>query len=251
MAQSLALGGFVMPVHDWTLVAAGIYHSFHLAWVAAIHHVLNNGLLPDGYYALAEQHAGRSLSDVLTLSPTSGGIAVADVPPRVRRTEVIMEPLRSRRRTLAIRHVSGHRLVAMIEILSPANKDRAESVQEFATKAVSALELSVHLLLVDLFPPGRHDPYGMHGAILALIDEQREPYDLPRDEPLTLASYAAGPRVEAHLEHVAAGAPLPEMPLFLNPGRYINVPLEPTYLAAYGGMPSFWRDVLEGRTSQG
>jgi hypothetical protein len=38
---------------------------------------------------------------------------------------------------------------------------------------------------------------------------------------------------------------LPEMPLFLDPDRYINVPLEPTYQAAHDGMPAFWRGVLE------
>ena len=69
---------------------------------------------------------------------------------------------------------------------------------------------------------------------------------MPRDEPLTLASYAAGPRVEVYLEHVAVGAALPEMPLFLRPDRYVNVPLEPTYQAAYRGLPAFWREVLEG-----
>lgn len=37
------------------------------------------------------------------------------------------------------------------------------------------------------------------------------------------------------------------MPLFLYPERYINVPLEPTYLVAYQGMPAFWRGVIEGR----
>jgi hypothetical protein len=35
------------------------------------------------------------------------------------------------------------------------------------------------------------------------------------------------------------------MPLFLRPDRYINLPLEPTYQAAYDGMPAFWRGVLE------
>ncbi len=40
------------------------------------------------------------------------------------------------------------------------------------------------------------------------------------------------------------------MPLFLNPDRYVNVPLEATYLAAYRGMPAFWREVLEGRQPQ-
>jgi len=41
-----------------------------------------------------------------------------------------------------------------------------------------------------------------------------------------------------------------DMPLFLNPDRYIYVPLEATYLAAYHGMPAFWREVLEGRVLQ-
>jgi hypothetical protein len=42
-------------------------------------------------------------------------------------------------------------------------------------------------------------------------------------------------------------AALPEMPLFLRRERYVNLPLEPTYQAAYRGVPAFWRDVLEGR----
>lgn len=41
-----------------------------------------------------------------------------------------------------------------------------------------------------------------------------------------------------------------EMPLFVRPDRYVNVPLEPTYQAAYRGMPAFWRAVLEGRTPE-
>lgn len=69
----------------------------------------------------------------------------------------------------------------------------------------------------------------------------------PADEPLTLASYAAGRQVEVYVEHLAVGAALPEMPLFLRPDRYVNVPLEATYQEAYRGMPGFWRDVLEGR----
>ena len=61
-----------MPVHDWTLVEAGIFHAFHTTWIGGIQNTLNEGLLPSGFYALAEQHAGRSIADVLTLhaSPT-------------------------------------------------------------------------------------------------------------------------------------------------------------------------------------
>ncbi len=59
----------------------------------------------------------------------------------------------------------------------------------------------------------------------------------------------ADSRPVAYLEHLAVGSPLAEMPLFLDPDRYINLPLEATYLASYHGMPAFWRDVLEGRQS--
>jgi hypothetical protein len=44
---------------------------------------------------------------------------------------------------------------------------------------------------------------------------------------------------------VAVGRRLIDMPLFLTAERYVNVPLERTYQAAYQGMPEFWRGVLE------
>jgi hypothetical protein len=90
-------------------------------------------------------------------------------------------------------------------------------------------------LVVDLFPPGKFDPQRIHAVIQQRLEDSDSPYELPAAEPLTLASYAAGPRVEAYLEHLAPGNPLPEMPLFLHPDRYINVPLESTYLEATAG----------------
>ncbi len=249
-----------MPVHDWTRVDAGIFHAFHTGWVAALQNTLNDGLLTEGYYALAEQHAGRSIVDLLSLHastapreplplplpPATGGLAVAEAPPRTRRRHTLEPAARARRRSLAIRHVSGHRLVALVEIVSPANEDRVRHVEEFTDKVLSALDVGVHVLLLDLFPPGRHDPDGLHGVVLRQLEQSDDRYDLPDGEPLTLASYAAGPQVDVYLEHLAVGAALPEMPLFLRPDRYVNVPLEPTYQAAYRGLPAFWREVLEG-----
>lgn len=258
-----------MPVHDWTIVESGIFHSFHVGWIPEINRVLNNGLLPPGFYALAEQHAGENIADVLTLHassakqpaplpplPDQGGTAVAEAPPRTRRSAVLDNTLLARRRSVAIRHVSDHRLVALLEVVSPGNKDRPSSLADFAGKAVSALEAGVHLLVLDLFPPGRHDPYGIPGAIRQRLAEAIEPIadedgGPPPGEPVTLAAYAAGRLVDAYIEHAAVGAPLPDMPLFLHPDRYVNVPLERTYQAAYSGMPAYWRDVLEGRTQHG
>jgi hypothetical protein len=64
---------------------------------------------------------------------------------------------------------------------------------------------------------------------------------------LTLSSYLADDGVEAYVEHMSFGNPLPEMPLFLDDETYIYVPLEATYEAAYLDLPDFWRDVLEGK----
>ena len=46
-----------MPVHDWTHLEPGIFHAFHQQWIIAISNVLNQGVLPEDYYALPEQHA--------------------------------------------------------------------------------------------------------------------------------------------------------------------------------------------------
>ena len=73
------------------------------------------------------------------------------------------------------------------------------------------------------------------------------PYDFSLAEPLTLASYNAGPPVKAWVEHLAVGGALPEMPLFFHTEHYIPVPLESTYKAAFRGFPEFWRNVLESR----
>jgi hypothetical protein len=183
--------------------------------------------------------------------PTSGGTAVAEAPPRVSHRESLDLGLRARRRSLAIRHVSGHRLVALLEIVSPANKDRQQSVEDFAAKAVDALDAGIHLVIVDLFPPGVFDPQGMHGAIRQRLAAGGEVYPLPAGEPLTLASYVAGPSVDIYSEYLAVGGVLAEMPLFLNFERYVNLPLESTYQSAYQGMPAFWRDVLEGKLPPG
>lgn len=247
-----------MPVHDWTRVEDGIFHDFHVGWIPELRTSLNSGLLPEGYYALAEQHAGRSIADVLTLHaspstaeplplpPDTGGTAIVEAPPQVRRMQTVDNVALARRRTIAIRHVSGHRLVALVEIVSQANKDLAGHIDDFAAKVVSALDHGVHVLVVDLLPPSSHDPHGLHEIILQRLTLSDDPYELPQDEPLTLAAYAAGTNIEMYIEHLAVGASLPEMPLFLRPDRYVNVPLEATYLAAFRGMPAYWRNVLEG-----
>ncbi len=242
-----------MPVHDWTRVSAGTFHDFHSAWIIHLKETFNGGLLPDGFYAMSEQHGSQIIADILTLHPSESlpvvapgkGLRLADAPPRVS-VKAITSPdkaARALRRTLTIRHASNHRIVALVEMLSPANKDRLSSVADFVAKAQSAINLGCHLLMVDLFPPGRPAPQGMHAAIWdAFGDELTAP---PADRPLTLAAYLAAQLPEAFVEFVAVGDVLPDMPLFLDMHSYVNVPLEATYLMAYRGMPAYWRAVIE------
>ena len=54
-----------MPVHDWTRVDAGTFHGFHTAWITHLSEALNEGLLPPGNYALAEQQFSISGLELL------------------------------------------------------------------------------------------------------------------------------------------------------------------------------------------
>lgn len=250
-----------MPIHDWTRVGAGTFHHFHSSWIIHLSEALNAGLLPEGYYAMAEQHVGRMIADVLTLQVgdavpgppprgQGGPIAVAEAPPKVSHTMVASPEAayRGARRTLAVRHTSDHRVVAMLEVVSPSNKDRQSSVEEFVEKAWSALRVGCHLLVLDLLPPGRFDPGGMHNMIWRHYDSKD--YECPPDHPLTAAAYAATALPQAFVEPLAVGDVLPDMPLFLHPDWYLNVPLESTYGTSYAGVPAYWRGVVEGVEEQ-
>jgi hypothetical protein len=242
-----------MPVHDWTRVDAGIFHAFHHDWITEISRALNGGLLPGDYYALPEQIAGDFGPDVLTLNATSaaaqpgdggGAIALAVEPPKVRlRMRSEARQYAGKAKAVVIRHVSNHRIVAMIELVSPGNKNSQSGWNAFVRKAVEALAAEVHLLIVDLFPPGPRDPQGIHRAVWG--DDCGESYALPSDKPLTCVSYLAGIGAEAFVEFLSVADRLPDMPLFLTPDLYVAVPLEATYRHAWESMPGYWRSVLE------
>ena len=249
-----------MPVHDWTRVDAGIFHAFHQQWIIAISNELNEHLLSDEYYALPEQHAAGFGPDVLTLQGTpddeaydsdeatdfggrDGGTALLAAPTATLTGETDMEFYRRKKNLVAIRHVSGDRVVAVVEIVSPGNKSSRHAMLSFVEKAAEFLDQRVHLLIVDLFPPGPRDPQGIHAAIWDEISGQE--YSLPADRPLTLAAYETALSVRAYVQHVAVGGSLPEMPLFLKPNGCVSVPLEATYQTAFAAMPRRWSRVLD------
>jgi hypothetical protein len=242
-----------MPIHDWSEVQAGIFHHFHHGWIDHIAAALNQGLLPSDHYALAEQIAGGLGPDVLTLQvpangasfPHSapGGVALAVAPPKVwHRARTQLDMYANKAKAVVIRHAGDHRIIAVVEIVSPGNKSSRNGIRKFVEKAVELLRAGIHLLVIDLLPPSSRDPQGMHKAIWDELNENE--FMLPPGKPLTLAAYMGGPLPETFVEAVSVGSTLVDMPIFLNEDFYVPAPLEATYQAARQGVPAYWQKVI-------
>src|SRR5262245_742518 len=116
-------------MHDWTKVEAGIYHAFHHRWISALSDVLNTGKLPADYYALPEKVAAGFRPAGLTEAESHG----------------------QEKSAIVVRHVSGDRIGAVLEIMSPGNKSNKHAIRAFVDKACELLEYRIHLLIVDPF----------------------------------------------------------------------------------------------------
>lgn len=236
-----------MPIHDWLRVDAGLYHTFHQNWTIEIFRALNRGILPAGYVALTDLKVEGFEPDVAAFSGSSppGGVAVADAPPATRmvaRGESAAAAYARKATRVIVRQGLG-RLAAVIEVVSPGNKDSRHAVQSFRTKAVEFLRHGTSVVVIDLFPPSPRDPEGLHQVIWdefpgAAFDPR------PADKPLTVSSFDAGADLTAYADPLAVGDPLPDTPLFLSPGRYVPLPLEPTYAAAWAETPPLIRNLV-------
>ncbi len=195
-----------MPMHDWTRVEAGIYHHFHNAWLYQLAHALNNGVEPAGYYALQEQVVQPFEPDVIALqtqpdiSPPGGGTALAAEPPKAAVVEAAPRVVRKKaHRRVSVRHVSGHRVIALIELVLPGNKSSARDFRAFVNKAADVIEERVSVVLSDPFPPTVRNPAGIHAAVWKVLTRKR--YTPPPNKPLTAVACATG---SDFLETVAA-----------------------------------------------
>src|SRR5687768_5365888 len=117
-----------MPTHDWSRVEAGNFHDFHHAWICETSRAMNRALFPPDYYAL------------MTRSAHLPGSLELDVPSLDRPSN-----------SAVVRHTSDHRVIAVVEIVSPSNKSTWNAMRHFVEKAVELLRAGIHLFIVDLF----------------------------------------------------------------------------------------------------
>ncbi|MBI4585536.1 MAG: DUF4058 family protein [Planctomycetes bacterium] len=256
-----------MPIHDWSRGDAGIFHGLHIVWIGRLQSILNEELLPGTFYALAEPVLGSAVPDVLTLEwLESEGMGTDENSKRIRKdtqeapvalapsTVLVQEldppePYTFLARHLIIRsHLRDDKVVAIIELVSKANKDSELRSSQFTAKSLTALRQGIHLVFIDLHPPTPIVPQGFHQQI-SLAHGIKAPV-LPPDRTLQAVSYQVleDKVVRAHVVPLKVGDSLPEMPVFLLPHEFVRLPLERSYTEAFQSLPRRFQQVLQSST---
>jgi hypothetical protein len=122
-------------------------------------------------------------------------------------------------------------LVAAIEIVSPSNKDRPETRDQFTGKLAALLREDVCVTVIDIVTIRRANLYA---EFLARINE-RDPA-LGEAPPMLYAVTLRGrkerkkrPRLDAWFFPLTIGQQLPVVPIWLTADERIELPLEPSY----------------------
>jgi hypothetical protein len=234
----------VMPLRDHfrpPLSRERHWEAFHAAWAGSIADALNR-TLPPGYFAEEHTHAGASAEiDVATFEQATpapplngtGGVAVAPAvwaPPAPAATVPAVFADDFEVRVFSGR--GGPTLVAAVELVSPANKDRPETRRAFATKCASYLHGGVAVVVLDVVTDRRAT---LHHDVLDLLAATAG--RLAGDPPLYAAAYRPVRRderaeVDVWAEPLDVGEPLPTLPLWLDAVTALPVDAEATYADA-------------------
>jgi hypothetical protein len=221
------------PKHSW--------QSFHARWAVAIMDALNRYLPAPRYLAEVQVRAGTQVeADVAefelpppdeTNGSAGGGVAVQTwAPPVAAQTVAITFPDDIEVQVLDTR--GGARLVAVVELISPSNKDRPVSRRAFAAKCVAYLQRGIGLIAVDIVTERGGN---LHNEVLNLLGHAD--MALPQDTNLYAVAYRPARRAEVNQLDLwpvplALGQPLPLSPLALRGAFFVPVDLEATYTEA-------------------
>jgi len=124
----------------------------------------------------------------------------------------------------------GRVLVAAVEIVSPANKDRPESRRAFVAKCAALIQKQVCVALVDLVTTRQ---FNLYTDLLDLID-RRDPAFGPPPPPIYAAScrgrkVGGRPRFETWAYPLVVGRTLPTLPIWLRDDLAVSLDLEASY----------------------
>ncbi|AMV23871.1 hypothetical protein VT84_05620 [Gemmata sp. SH-PL17] len=184
------------------------WDSFFVTWAGTIADALNTALLPKGYYS--EEYAR---------------IGARTEPGDVTQTDEF--------EVRVYEAEGGARLVAALELVSPANKDRESHRRAFTTKCAGYLAQGIAVIVVDVVTSRSGN---LHADILRLLDRPTDT-SLPDGTELYAVAYRPVVRdgaevIEIWPEPLAVGRELPTLPLALNAEMCLPIDLESTYTAA-------------------
>ncbi len=221
------------------------WEGFHGMWPAIMVQELNK-VLPEEYSAEPRVHLGTNFEiDVCAFevreegqtAMTAGGSAaagastVAWAPPE---PTLAVDTELTEQYEYEVRvydQSRGRKLVAAIEIVSPANKDRPENRQAFITKCNALLQKRVCVSIVDLVTTRN---FNLYVELLESIG-----HNDPAFASSTQSTYATTcrgrkvngqPRFEAWAWPLVVGEPLPTLPIWLNEDQAVTLLLETSYL---------------------
>jgi hypothetical protein len=217
------------------------WDSFHGAWAEAIARHLNEEQLPDHFYAEARVKVGSRVEiDVATHEEANGqaqavedgGVAVW-APSKPSASAALDFAGLDLFEVNILNDEEGPKIVAAIELVSPANKDRPANRRAFAVKCASYLQEGISVIMVDVVTERRGN---LHADLLELL---KVTIAAPgqTDGDLYAAAFrpllgAEQTRLDVWAESLAIGTPLPTLPLWLSAELALPLNLEETYRSA-------------------
>jgi len=246
-----------MPLFDLTRLQFknddSIYHHFHYLWVASIANYLNRTLPAElGLEAICEKHISPLEGDVVTIDVLEDEIRSApedfgsfEIPPPA---ATFVNPLfPDDAKDITIRTASG-KIVSVIEVTSPGNKNASTKVNTYVANSVSYIKHGLNYLLIDALPPTKFVS-NLHNALVVVLDGAS--LEVPEQKPYYAMSYwvkikSGDVLIEVYPTWFGLGERLPTVPLFLIDDLRMGLELEPTFMDAFNNLPPRHRKKLQG-----
>ena len=215
------------------------WEGFHSTWASSIAHQLNDQLLPPRYFAEPHVRWGRQVEiDVATFdqevagSADEGGVTTAVwSPPRPAMTANVDFAEIDVAEIQVVNDEAGPTLVAAIELVSPANKDRPSHRKAFAIKCAGYLQKGVSVVIVDIVTSRTAN---LHNELLQLLQVSMEsPTSLQPLYAVAFRVHGTGDDcvLDAWPELLGIGSRLPTLPLWFSEETSLPLDLDESYLA--------------------
>jgi hypothetical protein len=230
-----------MPLRDHFRPPVSSRHSwegFHAQWPAMLVQRLSP-VLPDGFTAEPRVHLGRYFEldiggfegeDLAPAGPDAATPAPYTAPQPTATIEADLAE-QYEYEVLVFDEERGRSLVAAVEFVSPANKDRPEHRQAFVAKCAALIQKGVCVSVVDVVTVRQFNLYADLLSLIGKEDPTLGPEPPHLYEVTIRGRSGAGPRslLDAWFYPLAPGQPLPPLPLWLTAGFSVSLDLEASY----------------------